>query len=88
MHQLHSGAAAPVLGALHGERYPPSRRVDARLTRYIRRRSRLIVVFAELLNLEGRANVVAYGQQSDSGRGEPITTFYGRRTAILGVELR
>ncbi len=82
------GVASLALGAPNSERYPVYRRVDARVSRYIRRGSRLLVAFAELLNLEGRGNIVGYGVQSATGRGEPITTFYGRRTMIVGVELR
>ena len=84
-----AGGAPPLgFGSPNGERYPAYRRMDARLSRYTRLGSRLVVTFAELLNLDGRGNVVGYGVQSDAGRGEPITTFFGRRTAILGVEIR
>ncbi len=82
------GVGSLALGAPNSDRYPVYRRVDARLSRYVRRGSRLLVTFAELLNLEGRGNIVGYGVQSATGRGEPITTFYGRRTVIVGVELR
>ncbi len=82
------GAAGLALGPPNGQRYPTYRRLDARVSRYTRLGSRLVVTFAELLNLEGRGNVVGYGVQTDAGRGEPITTFYGKRTAIFGVEIR
>jgi tetratricopeptide (TPR) repeat protein len=77
-----------VLGPPNAERYPAYRRLDSRVSRYSRLNGRLVVAFAEVLNLEGRANVVRYGVQTAAGRGEPITTFYGKRTIILGVEFR
>ena len=76
------------LGAPNGDRYPAYARLDTRVSHYARIGRRLLVSYAEVLNLAGRANVVAYGERVDGGDRVPITSFYGQRTMILGAELR
>lgn len=81
-------AIAAALGRPFDERFPPYARVDARLSRFISVGQRLWVLYAEALNLGNRGNVAAYGYDADFRTRTPIRTFFGRRTVVLGAEVR
>lgn len=83
-----SPGIAPVLGAPNSERFPTFARLDTRLSRYARVGDGLLVLFAEVLNVTGRGNVAAYGYDASFTRRTPIRTFFGRRTVVLGADLR
>jgi hypothetical protein len=76
------------LGAPNGDRYPAYQRLDARLSHYARLGRGLLVSYVEVLNVTGRRNVVAYGVGEVGTEPLPITTFFSRRTFVLGAELR
>jgi vitamin B12 transporter len=69
-------------GAVHGERLPDYRRLDARLTRFQALRAGTLVTYLELLNALDRPNVTAYTFDL-SGERQAIPAFF-RRTAVLG----
>jgi hypothetical protein len=82
------GAAAPVFGALASDRLPAYVRTDARLTRFVRMRSGVLVLFAEGINLFDRGNVVRYSYDATRERRVPLHMFFSRRTLVAGVEVQ
>ncbi len=83
-----SSAVGPLFGPPNGGRYPNYARLDARVTRYARVSKGLLVVFAEMLNVTNRGNVAAYGYDAGFTERTAIRTFFGRRTAVFGAEIR
>lgn len=84
------GGSGPdtALGPANGDRYPAYLRLDARLSRYSRLGGGLLVSYLEVLNVTGRRNVVGYGTAEGGSERIPITTFFSRRTVVVGAELR
>ena len=78
----------PVPGALHGERYPTYGRLDARLTHTFPVRDRLLLAYAEGLNLTGRGNVAAYSYDETFRERIAVPYFFSTRTLVLGLEAR
>jgi vitamin B12 transporter len=76
-------------GAVHSERVPDYRRLDARVTRYIfGQDGRMAVIYLEMLNLLDRQNVMSYTYSADGARRVPVNTVFARRTFVLGVQLQ
>jgi vitamin B12 transporter len=81
-------AGSAGVGAVHGERIPDYRRLDARVTRYVSGgERRLAVIYLEMLNLLDRRNVMSY-TYSTGGDRVPVNSVFARRTFVLGVELQ
>ncbi|HUF50910.1 MAG TPA: hypothetical protein VMN60_08765 [Longimicrobiales bacterium] len=79
---------APLFGAAGSERVPDYFRVDGRITRYQRFGDTALGVFyLEMLDLNGRANVMAYQYDETYSVKTPVESFFARRTLVLGAEL-
>lgn len=83
----HSGGG-PIHGAIHGERLPDHRRLDARATRYFRGRDRMALVYLEMLNLLDRRNVMGYTYAAAGAQRVPVHTVFAHGTFVLGAELQ
>jgi hypothetical protein len=81
------GRIEPVYGKLMSETLPSYARLDARLMRYIRTRSFLLTIFAEVLNVTNRGNVATFTYDPTYTSREPVHTFFARRTIVLGGEI-
>ena len=77
---------APDYGPTLSARYPEYRRLDARLTRFIRLDRRSVVVYLEGLNVLDRRNVMGYTYDDAYRNPEPVASFFADRTLVLGVE--
>jgi vitamin B12 transporter len=80
--------AALSFGAIHSERLPAHRRLDARVTRYMFGERRMALTYLEMLNLLDRRNVMSYTYAADSPQRVPINSVFAHRTLVLGVELQ
>jgi vitamin B12 transporter len=79
---------APVFGDANSERLPDYFRVDGRITRYARLgANRTGVFYLEMLDLNGRANVLGYQYDATYTIRKPVESFFARRTFVLGAEL-
>jgi vitamin B12 transporter len=80
----------PVLSyqAIHSERLPEHRRLDARVTRYMFGDRRLALAYLEMLNLLDRRNVMSYTYAADSAQRVPVNSVFAHRTLVLGFELQ
>lgn len=78
--------AAPLYGEYHSRRMPTYFRLDGRLSRLVRMRGGIVVGYVEGLNLLDRGNVSGYTYDEDYLEPQPIRTFFGDRTLVLGVE--
>jgi hypothetical protein len=81
-------AATPVYGALASDRLPAYLRTDARLTRFVRMRSSVLVMFIEGINLFDRDNVSRYSYDATRERRVPLHMFFAQRTLVAGVEVQ
>jgi vitamin B12 transporter len=79
---------APLYGALHSQRLPAYLRLDGRLSRLTPLRGGLLATYVEALNLLDRGNVLAYTYDAAYADPQPVLTFFGNRTFVLGVEAR
>jgi vitamin B12 transporter len=77
----------PQYGAVHDQRLPGYRRLDARVTRYLLGDGTVALVYVEMLNLLDRRNVVSYTYSVSSGR-VPVNAVFAHRTFVLGFELQ
>jgi vitamin B12 transporter len=77
----------PVFGVMHSERLPHYLRVDSRLTRYQRIGERLAVLYLEMLDLNGRRNIIGYQYDATFTERKPVESFFARRTFVVGAEL-
>jgi vitamin B12 transporter len=77
---------APLYGALHSRRLPSYFRLDGRLSRLTPLRGGVLATYVEGLNLLDRGNVMAYTYDASYGDPQPVRTFFGNRTFVLGVE--
>lgn len=78
---------APLFGPPHSERLPEYFRVDGRITRYARFDGGAAVIYLEMLDLNGRRNVMDYQYDANWTERKPVESFFSRRTFVLGVEL-
>jgi vitamin B12 transporter len=77
----------PVHGTIHGDRLPQYFRLDARITRYHRFSTGTGVFYLEMLDVNGRRNVIGYEYDASYEVRTPIESFFARRTFVLGAEL-
>jgi hypothetical protein len=82
------GRAEPVYGALMSDRLPDYARLDARVMRYVHAPRWLLTVFAEGINLAGRANASAATYDESYRVRSLVPTFFARRTLVVGAEVR
>ena len=78
----------PVPGAIHGERLPYYGRLDARLTRFQKIGDHTGVFYLEMLDLNGRRNIMGYQYDATYTERRPVDSFFAHRTFVLGAELR
>jgi hypothetical protein len=78
----------PVSGAIHGERLPYYGRLDARLTRFQKIGDHTGVFYLEMLDLNGRRNIVGYQYDATYTQRQPVESFFAHRTFVLGAELQ
>lgn len=77
----------PVFGAVHGDRLPHYFRIDGRITRYQRMGDITGVFYLEMLDLNGRRNIVGYQYDASFTTRHPVESFFARRTFVLGAEV-
>jgi hypothetical protein len=78
----------PVFGDVNSKRLPDYFRVDGRITRYASfGEGRSGVFYLEMLDLNGRANVLGYQYDATYTQKKPVESFFARRTFVLGAEL-
>jgi vitamin B12 transporter len=78
----------PAFGEAHSGRVPDYFRVDVRITRYLRFGERRMGVFyLEVLDLNGRANVVGYQYDATYTERNPVESFFSRRSFVLGADV-
>jgi hypothetical protein len=77
----------PTYGGVHAARVPDYLRVDGRITRYQPIAGRTGVFYLEMLDLNGRRNILSYQYDRTWTRREPMESFFARRTFVLGAEL-
>ncbi|HSK19035.1 MAG TPA: hypothetical protein VK912_07830 [Longimicrobiales bacterium] len=77
----------PVFGAVHGDRLPHYFRIDGRITRYQRMGDVTRVFYLEMLDLNGRRNIVGYQYDASFTTRLPVESFFARRTFVLGAEV-
>jgi tetratricopeptide (TPR) repeat protein len=76
----------PLYGDLNSQRLPDYVRLDGRLSRLMRMRGGIVVAYVEGLNLLDRGNVMSYTYDAAYRDRQPVRTFFGDRTLVLGVE--
>ncbi|HEX8208606.1 MAG TPA: TonB-dependent receptor plug domain-containing protein [Longimicrobium sp.] len=81
-----SAPATPLYGDLNSQRLPDYVRLDGRLSRLMRMRGGIVVAYVEGLNLLDRGNVMSYTYDAAYRDRQPVRTFFGDRTLVLGVE--
>jgi tetratricopeptide (TPR) repeat protein len=79
--------AAPVFGDTHGARLPHYARIDGRITRYQKIAGKTGVFYLEMLDLNGRRNIVGYQYDATFETRKPVESFFARRAFVLGAEL-
>jgi hypothetical protein len=80
--------AVPVYGVVHSERLPYYGRVDGRITRYQRIGGNTGVFYLEMLDLNGRRNVIGYHYDASYSQRTPLESFFARPTFVAGAELQ
>jgi hypothetical protein len=78
----------PVYGAMQSERLPHYLRLDARITRYQQLGEHMGVFYLEMIDLNGRRNVLGYQYDATYTVQKPVESFFARRTFVLGAELQ
>lgn len=78
----------PIYGPIYGERLPDYLRLDARITRLVPRRTGILVLYLEMLNLLDRENVMAYTYDAAYRERQPVASFFADRTLVVGFELQ
>lgn len=78
----------PVHGTIHSERLPYYGRIDARITRYEQIGGHMGVFYLEMLDLNGRRNVMGYQYDASYTERRPVESFFARRTFVLGAEVQ
>ena len=77
----------PVYGATQSDRLPDYVRLDGRITRYQSIGGKTGVFYLEMLDLNGRRNVLGYQYDATYTVRKPMESFFARRTFVLGAEL-
>jgi len=78
----------PVYGEQNGARYPDYHRLDVRLSRYEQFfENNFTVFYCEMMNILNINNIFGYGYNSNYTQKEKVSSYFGRRTIVVGVEM-
>lgn len=86
---LHTfeGVYEPLYGGKNSARLPDYHRLDLRLTYLTQVLERFTVVYMECLNILGIENMFGYTYSRDYAEKIPMTSFFGRRTVVVGFQI-